>query len=128
MERESKSILVVDDEVLILESIKSQLERLGNHQVTILLADSEEEAHEIIDGYHASGKSIDALISDFRLPQGSPDAIITHFKLCFATNAVYVLTGMPENHPDIQALQKRHSLKVIHKPWSPEELLSVLTL
>ena len=118
--------MVVDDEVLILESIKSQLERLGNHQVNVLLADSEEEAHEIIDGYHASGKVINVLICDLKLPNGSPDAIITHYNLCSDTNAVFVLTGMPENHPDIQALQLRHSLQVIHKPWSPDELQRVL--
>ncbi len=126
MVNEPKNILVVDDEVLILESIKSQLERLGNHQVNVLLADCEEEAHTIIDSYHSAEKRIDALLCDLMIPDGHPEHIITHFRLCFESDLLFILTGMHDNHPDIQILKQKHPIQVIHKPWNPNELKAVL--
>jgi len=62
-------VLLVDDEVYILRTLARRLERLG-HEVIVAMT-----VHDAITWLGAWETHVDAVITDFQLPDGTGDAI-----------------------------------------------------
>ena len=117
--KEMKTILVVDDDKLILELTAAFLDNLSS-RLTILTAENGAEAI-----YALKTRKVDLVLTDINMP------VIDGFKL---------LTYISDKHPDIKAIamtglqtadiyEKLHSLGVRHcmeKPFSLKDLNDII--
>jgi DNA-binding NtrC family response regulator len=118
----NKVILVIDDEIIILESIKIQLRRFLNEDDHIIeLATSGEEAFEIINDYHTNNLNINLIITDYHLDDVKGTAIIYYMNEKFPLSKKYILTGEAGNNIIIDELKNIEIHGYISKPWEFED-------
>lgn len=91
------SVLVVDDEPLMLESAKTFLERFGNMEVRT--AGSAKEALGIL-----VNSTFDALVVDYSLPEISGIEMLKILRTKGDTTPVIIFTGVGREHAAIEAL------------------------
>jgi len=120
------NILVVDDDLLLLESLKAQLLRFGEDQLHVILSDNETESLELINSHVLRFSTIDGLICDYNLISGSAHSIILHFQIAFPKAPICLLTGMAANHAALDAFKGRENISIVHKPWSIADIQSFL--
>ena len=118
----NKVILVIDDEFIILESIKIQLGRFLNEECHIVeFASSGDEAFGIIEEYHAKNMAIDLIITDYHLDHVKGTDIIYFMHERFPLSKKYILTGESGNNITIDELKNIEIHGYISKPWEFED-------
>ena len=63
----NKTILIVDDEFIILESLRIQISRILPDDVLLEAASSGEEAIQLIDDFENENKNLLLVFSDFQI-------------------------------------------------------------
>ncbi|MDA8325668.1 MAG: response regulator [Nitrospiraceae bacterium] len=96
-----KHILLVDDEKAILQSLSEGLESFDG-EFDVLTAGNGREALEIF----RSGRRIDLLVTDLKMPEMDGFELLAHVKKNFPTIPVIVLTGLitPEIKEQLKAI------------------------
>jgi response regulator RpfG family c-di-GMP phosphodiesterase len=118
----SKVILIIDDEFIILESLKIQLSRFLNEESHIVeFASCGEEAFAIIDEYHAKNVTIDLIITDYHLDDVKGTDIIYFMHEKFPLSKKYILTGESGNNINTDELKNIEIHGYISKPWEFED-------
>ncbi len=92
-----QSVLVIDDEPLMLDSARIFLERFGNMEVRT--ASSAKEALGIL-----SDSTFDALVVDYSLPEISGIEMLKIIRTKGDTTPVIIFTGVGREHAAIEAL------------------------
>ncbi len=120
-----KAILCVDDEPIILKSLKAELTQTFGQEYLIEVAESGEEALEIIEEF--AQKSIDTLlvISDWLMPDMKGDELLATIHERFPNIAKIMLSGQADN----QAIERVKSIShgtFVAKPWRKEELYKLI--
>jgi DNA-binding response OmpR family regulator/regulator of sirC expression with transglutaminase-like and TPR domain len=92
-----RSVLVVDDEELLLDVIRSFLERFGNMQVQTV--SSSKEALSLL-----SNTSFDALVLDYYLPEITGIELLKILRAKGDTTPVIIFTGVGRENAAIEAL------------------------
>jgi CheY-like chemotaxis protein len=111
-------VLVVDDEPLVLATLRTMLERDGHE---VVAAGGGAAALQVLEQQAAQARPFDLVVSDWSMPQvGGAEVVLAAKALHPATRAI-VLTG---RRPDLQG---RHDLPaavdcVLGKPVTPAEL------
>ena len=123
----SQAILCVDDEVIILESLKEQLKRRFGNQYLYETAESVEEAWEIIEELQEEGIEILTIISDWLMPKVKGDDFLIQVHQKFPDIVTVMLTGQADNTAITRAKQQANLHSCLHKPWSEDELFQILS-
>jgi DNA-binding response OmpR family regulator len=108
-----KSILVIEDELLIAISVECLLNEAGAATVTITSSIAQAQT-ALMEG------SYDAAVVDSRLPAGDASALIE--ALSGKEMPVMVTTGDSFVQPDISK-----TVAVLRKPYSDRDLIKVIT-
>lgn len=120
------AIISVDDEKIILDSLRLQFERNFDKKYIFEFAESAEEALDLIDELNT--KSIDVLlvISDYQMPgmKGDEFAIILSQKLPHIKRIL--LTGQISEKLAAELKSKNIFTTVLSKPWSEENLINLI--
>ncbi|WP_370086351.1 response regulator [Ekhidna sp.] len=125
--RETPIILCVDDEKIILECLKIQIQNHFKGECQIELAESGEEGLEIIDELRNEGNVRPHLIiSDQIMPGMRGDQFLTEVHSKYPDIVKVMLTGMAQDEDIERAFEQADLRKVMHKPWSSEELLNTI--
>ena len=111
------AILAVDDELIILDSIRIQLEKNYNTKYLLEFAESADEALEIVDALTNSGVNILLVISDYLMPGMKGDEFATILKQKYPDVNIVMLTGQITTEASTTLLDKNIILKLISKPW-----------
>jgi len=120
------AILCVDDEMIILESLKQQLVKNFNNTYLYEYAQDGEEALEVIDYFLAEGVDLLLVISDYQMPGMQGDEFAAILKERLPGINIVMLTGqMPADIRD-ELLDKNVVLKVISKPWNEADIVAVV--
>ncbi len=114
------SVLLVDDELGIRTSLGAYLELHGH---TVRTADSAEAAIAIVDS--TQGESIDVIVSDIRLPNGSGVDLLAHARERLPDVEVVLMSGAPTVETASAAVRLGAS-EYLFKPIGGEELLRVV--
>lgn len=119
--KKHKAILCVDDEPIILKSLKSELGQSFGSEYIIETAESGDEALEIIE--ELAEKQVDTLvvISDWLMPDMKGDELLMIIHQKFPSIAKIMLSGQA----DSQAIQRVESISqgsFMSKPWKKEDL------
>jgi DNA-binding NtrC family response regulator len=120
------AILSVDDDILVLNSLRIQLERHFGETHLLEFAQNVDEAIGVIDDITSSGVELIVIISDWIMPSKNGDVLAQHVKAINPKIQVVVLSGQLQEEKAL-ALVESHTIdKVMLKPWSEEDLVNVI--
>lgn len=118
-----KAILCVDDEIIILRSLKELLTHKFNNQYIVEIAESGEEALEIIE--MLAERKIETLlvISDWLMPEMKGDELLVKIHEKFPNMAKIMLSGHAAPEAIQRAYKEAKLNNFISKPWDEDNLL-----
>jgi DNA-binding NtrC family response regulator len=121
-------ILCVDDEVVILDSLKMQLKREFGDNYFYEMAESADEALEILDELSEDEVNILLLVSDWLMPgmRGDEFLVLVHQK--FPKTIKIMLTGQADSEAIERAVNEANLFRCLCKPWDGKELLKTIRL
>lgn len=116
---ERKRILVVDDEELVVKSVKSLL--------------TMETPHDVVT-YTSCGQALIAIrqmhihlvISDFLMPEMDGVTFLKHVRSLYPEAPLMILTGYGDKTSAIRAINEVGLYQYIEKPWDNTDLLHVI--
>ena len=120
------AILAVDDERIILDSIRMQLEKNFNTKYILEFAESADEALEVVESLTESGIDILLVISDYLMAGMKGDEFATILKSTYPTVNIVMLTGQITVEASSSLIEKNIILKIIEKPWKEGELINLV--
>jgi DNA-binding NtrC family response regulator len=120
------AILSVDDDILVLNSLRIQLERHFGETHLLEFAQNVDEAIGVIEDITSTGVELIVIISDWIMPSKNGDVLAEHVKSINPKIQVVVLSGQLQEEKAL-ALVASHTIdKVMLKPWSEEDLVNVI--
>jgi CheY-like chemotaxis protein len=123
---EKLAILTVDDEKIILDSVRAQLERNFEDRYILEFAQSAEEAMELTRLLVSEGVTILLIISDYQMEGMKGDAFAAWVRENYPGIRVVMITGHMGKELSKELLDSRIVEKVLQKPWKEEELVELV--
>jgi CheY-like chemotaxis protein len=120
------AILCVDDEPVILDSLKAQLKAAFGDNYLYEMAESAEEALELLEELQEEDLEIVIIVSDWLMPGMKGDELLIQVHQKYPQIVKIMLTGQA----DPESIQRATELANLHcclyKPWSEEELIKTI--
>jgi len=123
MKTVKKVILCVDDERMVLTSLKAQLKRGLGPDYVIETAESGEEALTIIDEIQTEGAEMPLVISDQIMPGCKGDDLLIIIQKRLPRSLSIMLTGHATAEAIGRALNYGKLYRYIAKPWEEVDLI-----
>ena len=120
------AIIFVDDEIIILESLKKQLKRKFGDRFIYEAAESAKEAWEIIDELDEEGINTIAIVSDWLMPEMKGDDFLIQIHQRYPDVIKIMLTGQADEMAIMRARQEANLHACLHKPWTESELTQII--
>ena len=120
------AIICVDDEVVILDSLKEQLKRKFGDRFIYEVAESAKEAWEVIEELQEDDVNIIAIVSDWLMPGIKGDEFLIQIHDSFPEIVTVMLTGQADAAAIDRARQEANLHACLYKPWTEEELTEVI--
>jgi sigma-B regulation protein RsbU (phosphoserine phosphatase) len=122
-----KVILCVDDEELVLTSIKAQLRNGFGQEYAIETAISAEEALEFIDEITKNNEELMVIISDQIMPGMKGDELLINIYRNYPKTLSIMLTGQADADAVGKALNEANLYRYISKPWDQTDLIMTVS-
>lgn len=119
-------ILCVDDEKIILDSIKAQLKENYGNSFFYETAQSAVEAFDIIDELMIDEKVKLIIISDWLMPVVKGDEFLIKVHNKYPNSLKILLTGQADDNLIEKTKKEAHLFKCLKKPWIRSELFSCI--
>lgn len=117
------TILCVDDEKIVLNSLRTQLKEVLGNEFKYEFAESAEEALEVIEMVAREGRIV-MIVSDWLMPGIKGDEFLIKVYKKWPEIISIILTG----HADEEAIQRAKDQANLHaclaKPWDKQELIN----
>ena len=124
----SKPIIIcVDDEKIIVDSLKAEIKSAFKGQLIVETAESGKEALEIIEDYKSQNKIIPIVVSDWLMPEMKGDELLTIVHSMLPDTKKILLTGQVTTTGLGNAINQAKLYRFIPKPWNAEDLELTLT-
>lgn len=117
-----QSILCVDDEKFVLTSLKEQLKSKIGNRCSIELAESAQDALEILKELSDENIEIPLVISDYIMPGMNGDELLEIIHNEYPKTINILLTGQATLNGVINSINKASLYRYITKPWIVEDL------
>lgn len=121
-----KAILCVDDEIIVLTSLKSQIKKHFGNRYLYEFSESAAEAWEVIEELHDDGIDILVIVSDWLMPKTKGDELLIEIHRKFPDIVTVMLTG----HANQQAIDRCREQANLHrclfKPWTEQDLIETI--
>jgi len=116
-------ILCVDDEKIILDSLKEQLIDHFENQYEIETAEGGVEAIALFKELLEEGYEIPLIISDCLMPDMKGDELLMHIHSLSPKTLKIMLTGQKSTDAVVNVVNHANLYRYIGKPWEKEDLL-----
>jgi CheY-like chemotaxis protein len=120
------AILCVDDEEIVLTTLKEQLRRRFGSRFHYETARSAEAAWCAIDELADEGLELLIIVSDWLMPGVRGDEFLIQVHQRFPQVAKVLLTGQADEQAIERARREARLTALLHKPWSEQELAEVV--
>lgn len=120
-------ILCVDDEPTVLDSLKIELKSSMGRAYSIEVANSGDEAVEIVEELLEDGYELAVVISDFIMPGMKGDEFLKAVHERSPKTVKIMLTGQAEIGGITRAINTANLYRYVSKPWDSEDLRLTLT-
>ena len=119
-------ILCVDDEQIILQSLRTQLIEAFGNAYSYEVAEDAPEALELIDELKEEGGNIILIVSDWLMPGMKGDEFLIKVHQQFPTVIKVLLTGQADESAIKRAKEEANLHCCLSKPWSDTELIETI--
>ena len=126
MKTERKVILCIDDETIILDSLREQLEKNFGEDFIYETAESAEEAFEIIDELEEDGIEIAIIVCDWLMPGMKGDKFLLQVDLKYPRVVKILLTGQADQNSIDTLEELADQFTLVPKPWNKDELVYII--
>lgn len=116
-------IICVDDEIIVLDSLREQLQQELGDELLIEVAESGEEALEVCDELIEDGMEIPVVIADFIMPGMKGDDLLEQMHRKIPDAKKIMLTGQASLEGVSNAVNKASLYRYISKPWDKADLI-----
>jgi len=116
------AILCVDDEPIILDSLKRLLRKTLGRDYLIELAASGTEALDLITEFIEEKRKILLVVSDYIMPQMRGDELLEKVHKISPKTINIMLTGQADIEAIGNAINRANLYRYISKPWNNEDL------
>jgi CheY-like chemotaxis protein len=121
-----KAILCVDDESMILESLKEQIENRMGDEYIYETAENAEEGLEVIEELIANGTEVLIIVSDWLMPGIKGDEFLVEVHKRFPEIVKVMLTGQAQKEAIENAKENADLHACLYKPWSENDLINTI--
>ena len=119
-------LLCVDDEIIVLTALKDQLRRAFGNDFHIDVAESAEEALELLDELSEQGHRLLVIVSDWLMPGMKGDEFLVEAHKRFPTVVKIMLSGQAEQAAVDRAKRDAGLHEFLAKPWNAAELIETI--
>ena len=116
------AILCVDDEKTVLETLQQQLKSIFKNKYLIEIAESGEEAIEVLDDLLEDGYETILIITDWQMPGMKGDELLIHVNERHNKIIKILLTGHAPEEAVQRAFNEAKLDHYIQKPWKKDDL------
>ncbi len=116
-------LLCVDDEIIVLTALKDQLRRAFDSEFVIEVAESAEEALDLLDELALDGHKLLVIVSDWLMPQMKGDEFLIEAHKRFPSVVKIMLSGQAETAAVDRARREAGLHDFLPKPWNAAELV-----
>lgn len=116
-------IICVDDEQIILNSLKKQLERHFGDSFSYEFTESADEAMEVITDLVAEGRQVVMVISDQIMPGITGDQLLINVHATHPQSVKILLTGQAALESAVNAINNANLYRYLTKPWEEKDFL-----
>ncbi|MBN2484659.1 MAG: hybrid sensor histidine kinase/response regulator [Bacteroidales bacterium] len=116
-------ILCVDDEVIVLDALKEQLQQVFGKEIIVEIAESADEALDIFDEFLAEKMVFPVVIADFIMPGMNGDEFLAMLHKKSPLTKKIMLTGQASLEGVSNAVNNANLYRFISKPWDKDDLL-----
>jgi CheY-like chemotaxis protein len=120
------SILCVDDEVIILNSLLRQLQAAFGDRYVYETSETAEEALEIIEELQEESTDVIVIVSDWLMPGMKGDEFLIEVQKKFPNVVKILLTGQADEAAVERAKKQANLHRYLQKPWSEQELIDCI--
>lgn len=113
------TVVIVDDESMVVTSIKAFLELDGEFDVHTFMDPAEAEQF-------FAGHQVDVVVSDYRMPQMNGLDLLKRLKAVQPEASRVLLTSREDANGVIDAINQISLFQYIEKPWDNEQLVLVV--
>ncbi len=121
-----KVILCIDDERIILDSIKSQLIRNLGDEFIFEFAEDANEGLELLDELMSEDSQILLIVSDWLMPGMKGDEFLIKVHQKYPNLKKILLSGQADTEAVERAVQEAGLYKFMNKPWDEKELIETI--
>lgn len=121
-----KAILCVDDEKIILQSLKAQIKKHFADQFLYEFAESGSEAWEVIEELQEDGVEILLIVSDWLMPNMRGDELLIQVHEKYPHIVKVMLTGQADQEAIARTRNQANLHCCLYKPWQEQELIDTL--
>jgi CheY-like chemotaxis protein len=111
---------------IILMSLREQLNRNFGDRYRYEIAESADEAWEIMEEMYVDGVQILCIVSDWLMPGVRGDEFLIQVHERFPNIVTLMLTGHADEAAIERARQQANLYACVSKPWSEENLIAVM--
>ena len=116
-------LLCVDDEIIVLTALKDQLRRAFGSDFHIDVAESAEEALELLDELALDGHKLLVIVSDWLMPGMKGDEFLIRAHERFPSVVKIMLSGQAESAAVDRARREADLHDFLSKPWNAAALV-----
>lgn len=116
------TIICIDDDRLILNSLRDQLQRIIDDSYEIEVAESGGEALELFTELEVDQIAIPLVICDQNLPDMGGDSLLSYLQIQYPKTRKILLTGEANLDAVIHAVNSANLYRYIAKPWDETDL------
>ncbi len=119
-------MLCVDDEAVVLDSLKIQLKKEFGDAYLYEMAESADEALEIIEELYEEDHEIIVIVSDWLMPGMKGDEFLIQVHEKYPNIVKVMLTGQADEDAIERAQTEAHLHRCLYKPWNAKELIETI--
>jgi CheY-like chemotaxis protein len=119
-------ILCVDDEKVVLKSLKRQLKQAFGNNYQYEAAENAEEALDLIDELNEDKISIILIVSDWLMPSMKGDEFLIKVHQKFPKIVKIMLSGQADESAIERVKEQANLHRCLYKPWSEAELIETI--
>ncbi|MEN8217933.1 MAG: SpoIIE family protein phosphatase [Pseudomonadota bacterium] len=121
------TIICVDDEPSILNSLKIEIKNAVGYGYIIEMAESGEEALELYDELSENGQEIALVIADYIMPGMKGDELLKRIHILSPKTLTIMLTGQAVLDTVSNVIKYADLYRYIAKPWETEDFKLTIT-
>ena len=121
-----KAIICVDDEAIILYSLKQELKNHFGDEFIFETALSAREALLTLDELIADEVNVEMIISDWLMPEMKGDEFLIQVHRKYPDISSIMITGYADEYAVERVEKEAGTHVVLNKPWDSEKLLETI--